>query len=215
MADENIFDKLSAVNVNKYKEDRNGLSYLSWTWAWSEFKKACPDANYEVVKFDGLPYCYDPNTGYMVYTRVTVGETTHEMWLPVMDSSNHAMKAEQYTVHTKYKDATVEAATMFDVNKAIMRCLTKNLAMFGLGLYIYAGEDLPEVEQEEKKAADEEKRLEAIKKLKETAKKNQIEWLEKEYGKIDDFTFEQADGALKQIIRQSKEKKNDGKGSGS
>ena len=215
MADENIFDKLSAVNVNKYKEDRNGLSYLSWTWAWSEFKKACPDANYEVVKFDGLPYCYDPNTGYMVYTRVTVGETTHEMWLPVMDSSNHAMKAEQYTVHTKYKDVTVEAATMFDVNKAIMRCLTKNLAMFGLGLYIYAGEDLPEVEQEEKKAADEEKRLEAIKKLKETAKKNQIEWLEKEYGKIDDFTFEQADGALKQIIRQSKEKKNDGKGSGS
>lgn len=215
MADENIFDKLSAVNVNKYKEDRNGLSYLSWTWAWSEFKKACPDANYEVVKFDGLPYCYDPNTGYMVYTRVTVGETTHEMWLPVMDSSNHAMKAEQYTVHTKYKDVPVEAATMFDVNKAIMRCLTKNLAMFGLGLYIYAGEDLPEVEQEEKKAADEEKRLEAIKKLKETAKKNQIEWLEKEYGKIDDFTFEQADGALKQIIRQSKEKKNDGKGSGS
>ena len=70
------------------------------------------------------------------------------MWLPVMDGNNKAMKAEPYQVQTKYKTITVNAATMFDVNKAIMRCLTKNLAMFGLGLYIYAGEDLPEVVDE-------------------------------------------------------------------
>ena len=122
-----IFDTLNAVNVNGKTEEKNGLTYLSWAWAWAEFVKLCPDATYEIVKYNGLPYVHDPDTGYMVYTRVTAGGITHEMWLPVMDTSNKAMKV----------------ATMFDINKTIMRCLTKNLAMFGLGLYIYAGEDLP------------------------------------------------------------------------
>ena len=77
------------------------------------------------------------------------------MWLPVMDSSNKAMKSEGYTYDTKYKkDISVEPATMFDVNKTIMRCLVKNLAMFGLRLYIYSGEDLPEVETEKISAKD-------------------------------------------------------------
>ena len=106
----------------------------------------------------------------MVYTTVTIEGETHEMWLPVMDGANNAMKGEPYSYTVKnpnfkwakldearkgYYDKYgnqqtemitkyVEAATMFDVNKAIMRCLVKNLAMFGLGLYIYAGEDLPE-----------------------------------------------------------------------
>jgi hypothetical protein len=66
------------------------------------------------------------------------------MWLPVMDGANKAMKAEAYTYTTKYGEKDVEPASMFDINKTIMRCLVKNLAMFGLGLYIYAGEDLPE-----------------------------------------------------------------------
>ena len=82
-------------------------------------------------------------TGYMCYTRVTIKGVTHEMWLPVMDSHNDAMLAEARTVKTRNGEYTVPACTMFDVNKTIMRCLTKNLAMFGLGLYIYAGEDLP------------------------------------------------------------------------
>lgn len=139
------FEKLYAINVNDKAEDKNGLTYLSWAWAWAEFKKAHPNAEYEVKKFEnGLPYAYDPNTGYMVYTSVTVDGLTHEMWLPVMDGNNKAMKSAPYTVKTKYKEFTVQAATMFDINKTIMRCLTKNLAMFGLGLYIYAGEDLPE-----------------------------------------------------------------------
>lgn len=141
-----VFEKLSSINVNEKTEKKDGLTYLSWAWAWAEFKKACPDAVYEVVKFNGIPYAYDPNTGYMVYTKVTAGGITHEMWLPVMDGGNHAMKAEPYEIETKYKKITVKPATMFDVNKTIMRCLTKNLAMFGLGLYIYAGEDLPEGE---------------------------------------------------------------------
>lgn len=139
------FEKLYAINVNDKTENKNGLTYLSWAWAWAEFKKAHPTATYEVKKFEnGLPYAYDPNTGYMVYTSVTVDGLTHEMWLPVMDGNNQAMKALPYMVKTKYKEFPVKAATMFDINKTIMRCLTKNLAMFGLGLYIYAGEDLPE-----------------------------------------------------------------------
>lgn len=133
-----IFEKMSKINVNEKTENKNGLTYLSWAWAWAEFVKKCPDATYEVVKFDdGRPYFYDENTGYMVYTRVTAGGLTHEMWLPVMDYKNRAMLARK-------ADNGAAPATMFDINKTIMRCLTKNLAMFGLGLYIYAGEDLPE-----------------------------------------------------------------------
>ena len=143
------FEILNAINVNDHTEVKDTgkvkLTYLSWAWAWAEVKKAYPDANYEIVKFDdGIPYAYDSNTGYMVYTRVTIEGITHEMWLPVMDGNNRAMKDEPYEVKTKYNTFTVAAATMFDVNKTIMRCLVKNLAMFGLGLYIYAGEDLPE-----------------------------------------------------------------------
>lgn len=147
------FDILNAVNVNEHTETKDTgkvkLTYLSWAWAWSEVKKRFPDASYEIIKFNGLPYVYDEKTGYMVYTTVTIDGITHEMWLPVMDGNNRAMMAEPYQVKFKNGTAvTVQQATMFDVNKAIMRCLTKNLAMFGLGLYIYAGEDLPEASDE-------------------------------------------------------------------
>lgn len=147
-----MFEKLNALNVNEKTEKKNGLTYLSWAWAWAEFKKVCPDATYEVIKFNGLPYAYDENTGYMVYTTVTACGVTHEMWLPVMDGANKAMKNQPYKYTSYGKEKTCAAATMFDINKTIMRCLTKNLAMFGLGLYIYAGEDLPETEAEEQPA---------------------------------------------------------------
>lgn len=150
-----MFEKLSKISVNEHTENKNGLTYLSWTWAWSEIKKQCPDAEYEILKFENnLPYVYDENTGYMVFTRVTIGEQTYEMWLPVMDGNNKAMLNHPYTYQVKeykdgqftgnYKEKTVEVATMFDINKTIMRCLVKNIAMFGLGIYIYAGEDMPE-----------------------------------------------------------------------
>lgn len=80
----------------------------------------------------------------MCHTEVTIEGETLEMWLPVMDGANKSMLKKPYTYKTKYGDKAVEAATSFDVNKTIMRCLVKNLAMFGLGLYIYAGEDLPD-----------------------------------------------------------------------
>lgn len=142
------FEEIAAINVNEHTEKKNGLTYLSWAWAWAEFCKIHPDATYKVYKDEsGLPYVFDPNTGFMCYVEVTAGDITHEMWLPVMDSANNAMKAEPYVKKTKYKEFTVEAATMFDINKTIMRCLVKCLAMFGLGIYIYAGEDLPESEK--------------------------------------------------------------------
>lgn len=146
------FNQLVSLNVNEKTESKNGLTYLSWSNAWLEFKKVYPTATYNVIKnpLTGLPYFVDPNIGIMVFTEVTADNQTYSMWLPVMDSSNKAMKIQPYTYSVynrttkQYENRNVEAATMFDINKAIMRCLTKNLAMFGLGLYLYNGEDMPE-----------------------------------------------------------------------
>lgn len=175
-AKKNVFETLNKINVNEHTELKNGLTYLSWAWAWAEVKKNYPDAVYSIKRFENnLPYVYDQNTGYMVFTEVTINGITHEMWLPVMDSANKAMKAESYQYKVKnpnfkyakqdmdgrwvdkygkeqpeYLTKNVAAADMFDVNKTIMRCLVKNLAIFGLGLYIYAGEDLPNEEDSKK-----------------------------------------------------------------
>ena len=152
--EEKTFTTLSTINVTDKTEKKNGLTYLSWAWAWAEFMKVCPEAKYEIREFEGKPYLYDEKLGYMVFTSVTIGEDTRTMWLPVMDGANKAMKDHPYKYQIRQKnwntgqiemaEKTVEPATMFDINKTIMRCLVKNIAMFGLGLYIYAGEDLPE-----------------------------------------------------------------------
>jgi hypothetical protein len=140
------YQKMSEINVNDHTETKAGLTYLSWAWAWDTFKKAYPDATYKVIKTDcGLPY-FASDAGVMVYTEVTANGMTHEMWLPVMDGANKAMKRESYAYKTKFAEKTCDAFDMFDVNKTLMRCLVKNLAMFGLAIYIYAGEDLPTVE---------------------------------------------------------------------
>lgn len=138
-----VFETLSAINCNDHTEQKNGLTYLSWAWAWGIVKSYYPSANYEVVEYGGRPYLHDANLGYLVTTKVTIDCETIPMNLPVMDGANKAQKHMAYTFKTKYGEKSVEAATMFDINTAIMRCLTKNLAMFGLGHYIYAGEDLP------------------------------------------------------------------------
>ncbi len=169
-----VFKTLNALNVNEHTEKKNGLTYLSWAWAWAEVKKVYPDATYQIRQFEGRPYLYDKNLGYMVMTEMTVEGITHEMWLPVMDGSNKAMKDEAYSYEVKeyqygkwtgnYTEKWVAPATMFDINTAIMRCLTKNIAMFGLGLYIYAGEDLPEDSEEQKKKSEDAKKDEVEKK---------------------------------------------------
>lgn len=144
-----LYDTDCSKHIEKKKTGKTELSYLSWAWAWAIFRKNCPDATYRVIKFDGVPYICDPSTGIMVFTEITAGGETHEMWLPVMDASNKAMKLEPYSYKVwnydkrDYETKYVAAATMFDINKTIMRCLTKNIAMFGLGLSIFAGEDIP------------------------------------------------------------------------
>lgn len=145
-----VFETLSAINVNEKVEKKSGLTYLSWAWAWGEVKKVYPDAIYQVLQDPSTlkPYFFDEVLGYMVMTNVTIQGQTLEMWLPVMDGANKAMKAEAYSYATRYGDKSVEQASMFDINKTLMRCLVKNLAMFGLGHYIFAGEDLPESESD-------------------------------------------------------------------
>lgn len=148
------FETLLQLNVNdkveKKKSGNTELTYLSWAFAVAEMEKAHPDWEYNILGFNGLPYQFDEKTGYMVWTEIKAGGKTKKMWLPVMDGANKAMSnvKQEYTVKG-YNGAPpvkkfVEPATMFDINKTIMRCLVKNIAMFGIGLYIYAGEDLPE-----------------------------------------------------------------------
>ena len=126
----NYFIELNAINVSDKIEKKNGLSYLSWAYAWGELKKLHPDANYTIYENkDGWNYFTDGKTCW-VKTGVSVNGLEHIEYLPVMDFKN--------------KSIPLEAITSFEVNKTIQRSLTKAVARHGLGLYVYAGEDLPE-----------------------------------------------------------------------
>lgn len=133
---EEITKSFLETNVNDYTEKKGGLTYLSWSYAWREVLKVDPNAEYSVKFFDRadgtkVPYIGNADMGYMVFTTMTIGGKTRECYLPVMDHQNRSILAPKST----------------DINKAIMRCMAKNAALFGLGLYIYAGEDLPEGEE--------------------------------------------------------------------
>lgn len=134
-----VFEVLNAINVNGHTEKKGNLTYLAWAWAWAEVKKNYPQAFYTIYENrDGMNYHTDGRTCW-VKTGVTIEGQEHIEYLPVMDYNNRSIP--------------VEKVTSFDVNKAIQRSLTKACARHGLGLYIYAGEDLPE--DEKGKAADE------------------------------------------------------------
>ena len=131
--EKSVFATLNAVNVNGHTEQKNGLTYLSWAWAWSEVKKAYPTAFYTIYEnAEGRNYHHDGRTAW-VKTGVTIEGLEHIEYLPVMDYRNQSIP--------------LDKVTSMDVNKAIQRSLTKACARHGLGLYIYAGEDLPEDEQ--------------------------------------------------------------------
>ena len=130
-----VFETLNSINVNEHTEKKGNLTYLSWAWAWAECKKAFPTAQYTVYENEhGWNYFTDGKTCW-VKTGVTIEEQEHIEYLPVMDFKN--------------KSIPLENVTSFDVNKTIQRSLTKALARHGLGLYIYAGEDLPEESPEQ------------------------------------------------------------------
>lgn len=133
MEKKSVFATLNAINVNEHVEKKGNLTYLSWAWAWSKVKENYPEAFYTIYENrDGLNYHTDGRTCW-VKTGVTIEGIEHIEYLPVMDMRNQSIP--------------VERVTSFDVNKAIQRSLTKAAARHGLGLYIYAGEDLPEEEQ--------------------------------------------------------------------
>ena len=138
MAD-SVFNTLNSVNCNEHTEKKNGLTYLSWAWAWAEVKKRYPKATYTIYENqEGWNYFTDGRTCW-VKTGVTIKGIEHIEYLPVMDYRNASIP--------------VDKVTSFDVNKAIQRSLTKAAARHGLGLYIYAGEDLPEEETPASKKA--------------------------------------------------------------
>jgi hypothetical protein len=121
---------LLKLNVNDHVEKKQNLSYLSWAWAWAEALKADPAATFEVKLFDGKAYMDINGTG-MVWVTVTVFGKAMTCFLPVMD----------------HRNKPIQNPDAFQVNTAIMRCMVKGLALHGLGLYIYAGEDLPQSEE--------------------------------------------------------------------
>ena len=128
---------LLKINVNDHTERKNGLTYLSWAWAWSEVLKLDPEAQWVAHEYgpqgSEVPYMQLPDGSCMVKVTVTIKGKHKSCLLPVMNHRNQAIKG---------PDA-------FQVNTAIMRCMTKAISMHGLGLYIYAGEDLPEEDKPE------------------------------------------------------------------
>lgn len=136
--EKSVFETLSGVDVSKKTENKNGLTYLSWAWAWAEVKKKYIDTSYKVYERDSefgpINYFTDGKTCW-VKTGVTINGVEYIDMLPVMDYKN--------------KSIPYDKVTSFDVNKSIQRSITKALARHGLGLYIYAGEDLPEENTDE------------------------------------------------------------------
>lgn len=125
-----VWATLSSIDCNAKVEKKNGLTYLSWAWAWAELKNHFPEATYTIYENEhGWNYFTDGKTCW-VKTGVTVEGIEHIEYLPVMDFRN--------------KSITSDSVTSFDVNKTIQRSMTKAIARHGLGNYIYAGEDLPE-----------------------------------------------------------------------
>jgi hypothetical protein len=125
--------ELLKINVNDHAERKGNLTYLSWAWAWAEVLKIDPAARYTVHEWADMPVCYLRNGTAMVKVSVEIKGDIKTCLLPVMDNRNRS----------------IVDPDSFAVNTAIMRCLTKCIALFGLGLYIFGGEDLPEGEKPE------------------------------------------------------------------
>jgi len=136
---ESVFEKLNKLNVSDKTETKGRFTYLSWVYAWSELKKVDPNAQSKVYHNEAtnLPYFGAGSAGVIVKVGVTVNGVEHINYLPAMDFKNKAIPEDK--------------VDMMDINKAIQRATVKAIALHGLGLYIYAGEDLPEGEEKPEK----------------------------------------------------------------
>ena len=132
-----VWETLSKIDVSDKVEKKMNLSYLSWAWAWGTMMDNYPDAQYNFYENQetGVPYVTLPDGTAEVRCRVTIGNLAREMWLPVMDFKNNA----------------VANPSAREVSDTKMRCLVKTLGMWGLGLYIYAGQDLPSTDEQKTK----------------------------------------------------------------
>lgn len=128
----NYFAALNDINVSEHVEKKGQFSYLSWPFAVAQLRLIDPSATWEVKRFDSLPYL-KCDTGYFVEVAVTVEGITLSQLHPVLDGKNKP----------------IQSPNAFDINSSIQRCLVKAIALHGLGLYIYAGEDLPEAAKTE------------------------------------------------------------------
>jgi hypothetical protein len=137
MTEQSSFARLSGINVNDHIERKGQFAYLSWPFAVTQLRLADPKASWEVRRFDGIPYL-KTETGYFVEVAVTVEGVTLSQIHPVLDAKNRP----------------IEAPSAFDINTSIQRCLVKAIALHGLGLYIYGGEDLPKPQEATKPALE-------------------------------------------------------------
>ena len=141
-----VFETLSVIDVRDITSNKQGQKYISWSDCWNGVKKIYPDAKYEVLENkDELPY-FESMMGIFVKVRVIIENEKQQMIMPVLDSTNKAMKSEQYSYMTKKGERTVNACTSFDINTSIMRAVVKCCALFGFGLNVYRGQDLPNPE---------------------------------------------------------------------
>lgn len=194
MTEKSVFKTLSEIDVSDHVDKKGNFKYLSWPWAISEVMKNYPDTTYEIKEAEDGGYLFgNPQRGYSVKTSVTIQGRTLGMWLPVMDMRNKSLMK----------------PTSTDENKAVMRCLVKNLAMFGLGLYIYAGEDLPDVEPE-KISAEQVNILQiTIQNAEKLTGTNLNVWTNKNLGKLSDLTVEEyprAESLVNNLLDKAKEK---------
>jgi hypothetical protein len=141
---QNYFAHMNGINVSEHVEKKGQFSYLSWPYAVAQLRLIDPEATWDVRRFDGLPYL-KTETGFFVEVAVTIQGITLSQLHPVLDSRNKPLSA----------------PTVFDINTSIQRCLVKAIALHGLGLYIYAGEDLPEGSRQDTLSQDQQATIQA------------------------------------------------------
>ena len=137
------FREMQSTKLETAKKGPHQLTYASWAEAWSHLKELHPNSNYTIHEQNGMPYFCD-NTGAFVKVSVEVLGLTHTVFLPVMDYNNNPMKKEPYSIKNKASTQEVKAIDTFAINKNIQRAFTKAIAMHGIGLYVFKGEDYPE-----------------------------------------------------------------------
>lgn len=202
--EKSVFDILNAVDVSEHKEEKdrgNGkkLSYLSWAWAWTETKKRFPDLNYTVYENSlGYPYHTDGRTAW-IKCGVTIQGVEQIEYLSIMDNRNQSIP--------------LDKVTSTDVIRTLQRCVTKAIGRHGLGLYIYAGEDLPE-NVEEDPTDEEQKKANTGKRSSSKSKSNKLVEAPPESNNedvicvsclsvIDDYIVKDSDGNPKTYTKQS------------